>query len=76
MHTVIQTVAHFAANGSPGRVTVPLIPLIMAGALIALISLVWARRTFAFEIVVCLILFGLLGATPLGRTVYDWLGSI
>lgn len=64
-----------AGESPPGQIRVPIIGLLMVGAGIAIISLMWAKRLWVFELIAVGTFFFLLGGTPMGRTVYDWLAS-
>lgn len=75
LHMVGQATAEAAASGS-GHANIAIVGLLMAGALIAIISLIAARRLWAIELLACGVFFTLLGGSPVGRALWDWLWTL
>jgi hypothetical protein len=75
-HPVVVAGVHAANTAGPGRVTMPLFFVVTGILFFMLVALVWARRTFAFEIFVCGILFFAIGGSPIGRAFYEWLWHV
>lgn len=71
------TLGRLAANAAPpGHIVTPIIGLIIVGSLIAVVALMRAERFGVVELLACATLFFLLGGTPVGRTVYDFLSTV
>lgn len=77
LHMVDQAAGVAAASGSSaGHANVALVGLLMAGALIGIIALMAARRLWAIELIFTGVFFTLLGASPVGRALWDWLWTL
>lgn len=77
LHMVEQATVVTAANGSSqGHANVAIVGLLMGGALIAILSLVTAKRLWAVELLATGVFFTLLGGSPVGRALWDWLWTI
>lgn len=75
LHMVRQATAVAAASGS-GHANVAVVALLMGGALIAIISLIAARRLWTIELIATGVFFTLLGGSPVGRALWDWLWTL
>lgn len=76
LHMVEQATAVAAASGSTGHASVAIVALVMGGALIGIIAMVAARRLWAIELLFTGVFFTLLGGSPVGRALWDWLWSL
>jgi hypothetical protein len=77
LHMVEQATAVAAASGSSqGHANVAIVGLLMAGALIGIVALVAAKRLWAIELLFTGVFFTLLGGSPVGRALWDWLWSL
>ena len=66
--------AVLAAEGT-GKITVPVVPLIITGCLLVVLALMWAKRTWPFELFFVAIPFFLLGGW-IGVPVVAWLQTV
>jgi len=48
----------------------------MGGALVGIIAMIAARRLWAIELIFCGVFFTLLGGSPVGRALWDWLWTL
>ena len=76
LNMVDQAAALGAAGGSSGYADVAIVGLLMGGALIAIIALVAARRLWAIELLATGVFFTLLGGSPVGRALWNWLWTL
>jgi hypothetical protein len=78
LHMVGDVVAEATAvtGSGAGHANIAIVGLLMAGALIGIIALVAARRLWAIELLFCGVFFTLLGGSPVGRALWDWLWSL
>lgn len=75
LHMVGQAPAAAAASGS-GHASIAIVGLLMGGALIAIIALIAARRLWTIELIATGVFFTLLGGSPVGRALWDWLWTL
>jgi len=75
LHMVGQATAAAAASGS-GHANVAVVALLMGGALVGIIAMIAARRLWAIELIFCGVFFILLGGSPVGRALWDWLWTL
>lgn len=76
LNMVKHATALAAESGSTGHARVAIVFLLMGAALIAIVALMAARRLWFIELLSCAIFFTLLGGSPIGRAVWDWLWTI
>lgn len=75
LHMVGQATAEVAASGS-GHASIAIVGLLMGGALIAIIALIAARRLWTIELIATGVFFTLLGGSPVGRALWNWLWTL